>query len=427
MVLSSPLSPRAVKTDGTVLRFVERAGKNVPTAEKLALAKIRYQQHLLLECFDFRQLQFLFSRLLAIIDGNPELIKILGAGNLQELRQKTVSEICTVGANFRRQLQGLFTDNVFPAEDPVVLERLRKASTYFQEKIDTGLGRHVGQLRVETDNKVLGTKAKKLCKLLYEETAVKLAAVQCCAAGFSSADYLRAISAAGIETAAKNDRQRKKDRETTVTYSEADIDHPELFQILREWRATKAKAADVPAFHILHQKTLIQLVVNLPDKLETLIKIKGIGKKLSERYGEELVAIIADYREKNHIVEVILPPVNDTRPDESKKPKAPDGPKTDSRKLTLDLFEQGLTLAQIATERNLVLSTIEGHLAHFVAHGEVAVDRLLSPEKRRAIEEKLQQLPDRKLSEIKMALGDAYDYGDIKMVLAHLQSPAAND
>ena len=427
MVLSSPLSPRAVKTDGTVLRFVERAGKNVPTAEKLALAKIRYQQHLLLECFDFRQLQFLFSRLLAIIDGNPELIKILGAGNLQELRQKTVSEICTVGANFRRQLQGLFTDNVFPAEDPVVLERLRKASTYFQEKIDTGLGRHVGQLRVETDNKVLGTKAKKLCKLLYEETAVKLAAVQCCAAGFSSADYLRAISAAGIETAAKNDRQRKKDRETTVTYSEADIDHPELFQILREWRATKAKAADVPAFHILHQKTLIQLVVNLPDKLETLIKIKGIGKKLSERYGEELVAIIADYREKNHIVEVILPPVNDTRPDESKKPKAPDGPKTDSRKLTLDLFEQGLTLAQIATERNLVLSTIEGHLAHFVAHGEVEVDRLLSPEKRRAIEEKLQQLPDRKLSEIKMALGDAYDYGDIKMVLAHLQSPAAND
>lgn len=426
MVLSSQLSPRAVKTDSAVLRFAEQAGKSRPTAAQLAMAKIRYQQRLLLECFDFQQLQGIFSRLLSIVDRNPELLKIFGVGDLQALRQKTVSEICTVGVNFRRELQGLFAENVFPAEDAAILERIGKASAYFQEKIDTGLGAHVGLLQVETDNKELRKKAKNLCKLLQEETAVKLAAVRCCATGFSSSAYLRAISAAEIEAAPKTDREKKRETKTTPTYSEADIDHPELFQTLREWRSAKAKEADLAPFHILHQKTLIQIVVNLPDSIDALMDIKGIGKKLTEKYGEELVALVVDYREKNHIVDVILP---------SKIDAPPDGPRTESRsdtasdtkQLSLDLFEQGLTLARIAKERDLVLSTIEGHLAHFVAKGELAIDRLLSPEKLLAIKEKLLEMPDKKFSEVKVALGDDVSYGEIRMVQAHLHHLAGKD
>ena len=427
MVLSSPLSSRAVKTDKTVLRFVEQAGENVPTAERLAIAKIRYQQRLLLECFDFKELQVLFSRLLSVVDRNPELIKILGAGNLQELRQKTVSEICTVGANFRRQLQGLFTEAVFPAEDSAVLERIQKASAYFQEKIDTGLGKYVGQLQIETDNKEIQKKAKRLCKLLEEETVVKLAAVKCCATGFSSSQYLRAISAAEIEAAPKRERGERETREakSTITYSEADIDHPELFQTLREWRAEKAQEAGVPHFHILHQKTLVQIVVNLPDSINALMKIKGIGKKLTEKYGPELVDMVSNYREKNNIVEVILPAVTDAQPEESKKPKDPELPKIETKLLSFELFQQGLSPAQIADKRDMVISTIESHLAHFVANGELAIDRLLSPEKQQVIEEKLQQMPGKKLSEIKLSLPGDYSYGDIKFLQAHLEKMAA--
>ncbi len=422
MVLSTQLSPRAVKTDSAVLRFVQLAGKSRPTVAQLAMAKIRYQQRLLLECFDFQQLQGIFGRLLSIVDRNPVLLRILGAGDLQALRQKTVSEICTVGANFRRELQRLFADNVFPAEDAAVLERIGKASAYFQEKIDTGLGVHMDLLEVETDNKELRKNAKNLCKLLQEEAAVKLAAVRCCATGFSSPTYLRAISAAEIEAAPKTDREKKRGAKTTPTYSEADIDHPELFHTLREWRAAKAKEADLPPFHILHQKTLIQIVVNLPDTIDALTGIKGIGKKLTEKYGEELVAMVVDYREKNHIVDVILPSKIDVPPDGVKTDTG-----TDTKQLSLDLFEQGLTFAQIATQRDLVLSTIESHLTHFVSRGELAIGRLLSPEKLQAIKEKLQEMPDKKYSEIKVALGDGVSYGEIKMVQAHLHQLAGKD
>lgn len=427
MVLNSPLSLRAVKTDGSVLRFIEQAGANIPTAEKLALAKIHYQQRLLLECFDFKELQVLLSRLLFLIDRNTALVVILGAGDLHELREKTVNEICTVGANFRRQLEGLFTAHVFPAEDPAVLERIQKASIYFQEKIGTGIGACIEQLEIETDNKEIRKKAQKLCTLLQEETAVKLAAVKCCATGFSSAQYLRAISSAEIRLSPKKEAQQRPAKAQT-TYTEADIDHPELFQTLREWRAAKAKDEGVPHFHILHQKTLIQIAVNLPDSLSTLMKIKGIGRKLSARHGQELVGLVSRYREKNKIVEVILPHIFDSATKELKTPKIPaesEPPKIDTKKLSLELFEKGLTVPQIASQRELVLSTIEGHLAHFVALDQLAIEKLLPPDKLQAIEAKLHQMPDKKLSEILPALGDGFSYGEIKLVQAHLKKQAA--
>lgn len=421
MVLSSPLLPRSIKTDTTVLRFVKEAGENVPTPEKLQEAKVRYQQFLLLECFDFKELQLLFSRLLSLINQNAELIRIVGAGELQELRQKTVNEICIVGDNFRRQLQGLFTEKTLPAKDPIIVERIQKASLYFQEKIEAGIGQYVDLLQVETDNKELGKKARNLCKRLQEETAVKLAVVKCCESGFSAAIYLRAISSAEVASAPKNTRQTK----STITYTEKDIEHPELFQTLRSWRAEKAQKEGVPHFHVLHQKVLVQIVVNLPDTIKALMQIKGIGKKLAERYGDELVEMVGKYRELHGIKEITLPKVSSEQPETQAQLEKTDSPKIDTKKESLKLFEQGLTPAQIAAQRNLVLSTIEGHLSHFVEEGQLAIENIISKEKQKAIEEKFQQMPEKKLSELKVSLGQDYSYGELKMVQAHLRHLAA--
>jgi hypothetical protein len=418
MVLSSPLSARAVKTDRSVLRFTEHAGENIPTEEKLKAAKIRYQQQLLLDCFDFQPLQGLLGRLVSTVERNPDLVQILGAGDLRQLQQNSVNDICTVGANFRRQLQGLFTADSLPAEDPTVLERIHKASSYFQEKIQTHLGESIANLEVETDNKELRKKAKNICKWLQEETAVKLAAVVCCESGFSSSQYLKAVSSAELKITPK------KEKKTEITYTEADVGHPELFQSLKDWRSQKAKDGNLAHFQVMHQKTLVQIAVNLPDSLQALMKIKGIGKKLAEKYGEELVNLVSTYRKKNKIEEVILPAPSEAQPEEPKEnegPKDPKTPKIPTRTLTLELFEQGETLSQIAGKRGVTLATVEKHLASCVEKGELAVDKMLSPEKRRIIEQKLQQMPDDKLRDVKQALDHGYSYGEINFAKAHLK------
>ena len=411
MVLSTPLSLTAIKTDPAVLGFSEKTQQNFPSVDQLGAAKIRYQQQILLECFDFKRLRSLLHRMVSLLLENPGLIHVSGGDDIRELQKKTEADICTVGDNFLRQLRGLFPASTLPAADAVVVERITKASAYFQDTIASGLGKPISHLQIDTDNKELRKKVNNALKRLKEEIAVKLAAMQCCEDGFSPSRYFRAVSAAEINTG------KKKEKVKAATYGEADIAHPELFETLKDWRSRKAEEEGVARFQVMHQKPLIQIAVNLPDTLPALKGIKGIGKLLAERYGQELVTLVGTYRRQHKIEAVTLPtptPV-DTPPREQKKPRI------DTKQVSLELFEKGLTISQIAEARGLVFSTIEGHMAHWVEAGKVAINLLLPSEKRHTIERELSRLQGKPFGEIKQALGADVSYGEIKLVQAHLK------
>lgn len=102
---------------------------------------------------------------------------------------------------------------------------------------------------------------------------------------------------------------------------------------------------------------------------------------------------------------------------EDKKNRKKDKP--DTRKLSYDLYKSGKTIAQIAEERQLAESTIEGHLATFVGTGELKVGDFVEKFKIKPILTVAEKLDTNKLTEIMSALGSEYTYGDIKFVLAH--------
>jgi hypothetical protein len=413
MVLSSPLTPLAVKTDPAIRRFVAEAENNTPSPEKVAAAKSLYQQQLMLECFSFERLDWLLGRLTGLLRGNAGVIQVAGKDDILNIRQRTTAEICAVGEKFKRQLQGMFADARQPAEDSAIRERLCKASGYFQEKFAVILCPYLETFSAETDNKDLRKKINDTVKQLREQTAVKLAAVRSLQDGFSTERYLRALSVAAI------DAGEIKPKAETILYSEADVGHPELFDNLREWRKHKATGEGVPPFQILHQKTLVQIAIHLPDAISALKKIKGIGPRLAEKYGQELTAMVAEYRRKHRIEKVSLPEPAAIMAETA--PKAESKVKEDTKKVSLQLFEQGLSLSEIAARRQLAVATIEGHLAYFVSRGELNIDRLLTNEKRQTITQKIADMPGNSLKELKTALGDECSYGEIKLVLAHLK------
>jgi hypothetical protein len=415
MVLSSPLSALTVKTNDTVLRFVERAGQNPPSQEKLATAKIKYQQQLLTECFDFQRLRYRLGRLVAVLMKNARVIEMSGMNEIGKLERKFIDEIFTVSENFKQQLNGLFAANTLPESDTAILGRLARASAYFQDKLATHLIHFIKNIHIDTDNKEIRKKAKDTLKQLKEETAVKLAAIRSCQTGFSPTEYLRAVSTAEIDF--KPVREKKPQ---TIPFSESDIRHPGLFQLLREWRMQKAHEEEVASFQVLHQKVLIQIAVNLPDNLSALQEIKGIGKRLATKYGPELVALVSSYRRNHNIQEVMpLEPKPAPKVTEAEKNQIS---KIDTKQISLDMFKKNLTISQIAKERGLVISTIEGHLAFFVDAGVLAIGELITNEKQQSIERKLREMSEsNSLSEIKQALGDDHSYGEIRTVLAHLK------
>ena len=86
----------------------------------------------------------------------------------------------------------------------------------------------------------------------------------------------------------------------------------------------------------------------------------------------------------------------------------------DTKTLTLELFQDGLTIAEIAKKRDMVIGTIYGHLIHFVGTEVDAAD-LIEESKLTQLTKVIRENPNKSSSELKMILGASFDYPDIKL------------
>jgi superfamily II DNA helicase RecQ len=75
----------------------------------------------------------------------------------------------------------------------------------------------------------------------------------------------------------------------------ADAD-PVVFDALKAWRATMAKAAKVPAYVIFHDSTLAAVAEAKPHTPAQLLALPGLGPVKAARYGEALLAVVAEHR-----------------------------------------------------------------------------------------------------------------------------------
>jgi ATP-dependent DNA helicase RecQ len=82
-------------------------------------------------------------------------------------------------------------------------------------------------------------------------------------------------------------------RRASVT---ADLTHPDtaLFERLKEWRRGEARAQGVPAYVILHDRTLAEIAQRRPATLQGLEQVSGIGARKLERYGQALIGVVGD-------------------------------------------------------------------------------------------------------------------------------------
>lgn len=64
-----------------------------------------------------------------------------------------------------------------------------------------------------------------------------------------------------------------------------------FFEMLRAWRSETAKAQAVPAYVILHDRTLRELAEVQPTSRGLLMTVTGMGQAKVERYGDEILAL----------------------------------------------------------------------------------------------------------------------------------------
>jgi len=119
--------------------------------------------------------------------------------------------------------------------------------------------------------------------------------------GLALSDAARPIlRGAAPVTIRESDWQPKREKPARAARASApvtpDPGGQALFEALRLWWRERAKADDVPAYAVLPDTTLAGIAATRPASLSDLGYVSGIGAAKLERYGTEILAVVAATR-----------------------------------------------------------------------------------------------------------------------------------
>ena len=129
----------------------------------------------------------------------------------------------------------------------------------------------------------------------------------------------------------------------TTTGKEPDKD---VFTALKKIRYALSKEEKMPAYIIFSDKTLKLMASELPTTENEFLAISGVGINKMEKYGEEFMDAIRTFK------------------------KTPKVRKINTTKKTYTLYKEGLSPQEIATQRDLSLTTVFSHLSQLYTEGK---------------------------------------------------------
>jgi hypothetical protein len=399
IVLSSKISPSSVKTDFVVRAYSEKAAHNAPSETHLRQSKREFQETLVRELFDFRAMNSHLQGLVRLFREHSSTLSAEGMLQFNTFVAKTGAEVFSIAQKFAPQLAGYFSQPELPEENEILRERLRKAGGYFSPKLNAEFLDELKRIDLISDDKAVVKRARRLVQNLEKEVRRKHACFVAAQNGFSAAGHVRA------RTSAELDFREGEDIPTAAAEAPKDVPHPDLYIRLQEWRRARAKELEREPHRVLAARSLQELVRLLPRDRAALKNIRGIGKRKLSVFGADLLDIVGKYCAERDIAA-----------------KPPEPVKVDTKQVSFDLYKSGKTITQIAAQRNLAVSTIEGHLAYFIARRELDISEFLTTEEVDEIAKSFEQTNTESLAEAKAYFGGRFSYGQLRMVLEHLKA-----
>ena len=212
----------------------------------------------------------------------------------------------------------------------------------------------------------------------------------------------------------------KKEKVEEVEEQEPEFDAG-LLKELKGLRMDMAEQEHVPAYNIVSDNSLTELAMYLPKNFDELKQISGFGDYKVSRYGANFLRVIKQYADEHGLISKMQfkKPKKEKKPPLTKK----DGSKSvpgSTMQVTYNMFNEGMSVGEIAVQRSLAPATIETHLAAYVAAGELDIHRLVPENKLNKIIEIIKSTGQTNaLKPIKDLLDEDYSYGEIRMGLEY--------
>ncbi len=187
------------------------------------------------------------------------------------------------------------------------------------------------------------------------------------------------------------------------TRVKAEPNRDELFEVLRALRKRIADEQNVPPYVVFTDSTLEDMAKQRPTTPDGLRNVSGVGERKLMLFGKRFLEAIVQ-----HVM---------GRVSNGEKPRG------STQLLTLDLYNKGMSLDEMAAERTLSSSTIISHLVQLQQSGyEVDMHTLITPAEQAEIEAAIAVvgIAEGQTKPIYEYLNGRYDYGRIRLVIALL-------
>ncbi|MFC4661626.1 DNA helicase RecQ [Oceanobacillus sp. M60] len=186
----------------------------------------------------------------------------------------------------------------------------------------------------------------------------------------------------------------------------------DLFESLRQLRRSMSQELDLPPYVLFSDMTLKEMARYLPEGKDEFLRLKGVGQKKYDLYGESFLEAVAEWKEKNPDYKA------PTAIHYQKAAKAKDADDRPSYQISYELLQKGKTIREIASIRDLKELTIESHIFQAFQKGYTLNWNLFfNTEEEGKILSKHEEIDPIGLKELKEALPEDYTYRKIKAVL----------
>lgn len=288
LVLSNKVSTSAVICDRTVNQFNKTLEENQPDRNVLQQSKTNFELTLLLTLFDFKQLNYHIQR--CFVSLNDKENSVLGnlKDNISNLEQFIHDDLIIVANKFSAQLHRLINTNSNINDNSELQERIKKACTYFLEKVEKTVKATLTTSSFETENFAIEKEVTNRLTTINEIVNLKIDLLKSCINGFDVKQFM-------------NDRAKailkKPDpvKISRISLVDDESNNQELYSTLLSWRSATASDLNIAPQSIMPHKVVIELSRKLPKSHSELKLVKGVGKKTIENYGADILNIISDY------------------------------------------------------------------------------------------------------------------------------------
>ena len=402
LVLSTPITSESVKSDNIIKSFNQEAEKQDLSEEALMEAKKHTQSEWIRDLFDFITIKNSLNYLYQSFAKVQDQFATTSYQNLININDNYHTEIDPVMNKFSRQLETFILQTSLPEESLELQDRIKKGSVYLYEKLEELIYNPLKIIYLACDNKETKGNIYKLWEQCLKNVYEKLILLKINQKGFDSTQYLTTKANANIDFETEKNRLTKTQSPSSPTGNKSD-----LYSSLKAWRDDIANEKDLEKYMVIAQKTLQNLAEEMPRSKGQLAQISGLGNIKIKQYGDEILDIINDFCEANNIEGS-----NIQEGTKALKKLA----KGSTQELSFTMFKEGNSIEKIAVIRNLANSTIEGHLAEYVKNNLLDIKQLMQEKRINVIREFILDNPDLKGATLKLALGEDYSYGEIRMV-----------